>query len=170
MNFTFTHFSNILSYHAFLTVLQPLLGQKYLALGSFLWCSWLRIWHCHYSCLGHCCDLCSIPDLGTSTCHEHSQKQKRTKILLFFSEVICQLLQILKLILAFLELKISTVPYIQCSTCISYCYESLEIFLLRKVYIFMYTTKHATQVFYGPPKAHIQILLTRTMVKNPCCN
>ena len=35
------------------------------------WLSGLRIWHCHW------CG--SVPGLGTSACHEHSQKKERER-------------------------------------------------------------------------------------------
>ena len=35
----------------------------------FLWCSRLKIWHCH------CCGKGLIPGLGTSTCSDHSQNK-----------------------------------------------------------------------------------------------
>lgn len=36
----------------------------------------LRIQHCHWGSRGRCCGTGSNPDLGTSTCHKHSQKGK----------------------------------------------------------------------------------------------
>ena len=41
--------------------------------GVLLWCSRLRIWHCHWASSG------SIPGLGTSTQHGHSQEEKKNK-------------------------------------------------------------------------------------------
>ena len=45
--------------------------------GVPVWLSGLRIWCCHHSGLSHCCGVGSIPDLGTSACCGHSQKQKQ---------------------------------------------------------------------------------------------
>ena len=42
--------------------------------GILLWYSRLRIWCCHYSSLGHCCDAGSVLGLGISTCHEYGKK------------------------------------------------------------------------------------------------
>ena len=36
-----------------------------------------KIQHCHCSGLGHCCSAGSLPSLGTSTCHCHSQKTNK---------------------------------------------------------------------------------------------
>ena len=33
-----------------------------------MWHSRLRVWHCHCSSSGHCCDVGLIPGLGTSAC------------------------------------------------------------------------------------------------------
>ena len=42
-----------------------------------MWCSGLKIWHCHCIGPGHCCGVDLVPSLGTSTCHEYSQKGKK---------------------------------------------------------------------------------------------
>ena len=42
-----------------------------------LWCSGLRIWHCHCSGLDCCCGAGLIPGLGISTCRGCSQKKFR---------------------------------------------------------------------------------------------
>ena len=48
-------------------------------LGVPLWCSGLRIQHCHFSGLCGFCGMGSIPGPGTSKCHEHGQKKKKKK-------------------------------------------------------------------------------------------
>ena len=42
-----------------------------------MWLSGLRIWHCHFSSSGHCCDMDLILGPGTSTCCRYSQKRKK---------------------------------------------------------------------------------------------
>ena len=49
-----------------------LYGEKTNAIRVFWWCSGLRIQHCH------CCGLGSIPGLGSTTCHRHSQEEQRS--------------------------------------------------------------------------------------------
>ena len=51
---------------------------KIYQLGTLLWFSGLRIWHCHCNSLGFCCGLSTVPGPGTSTCWGHSQN-KQTK-------------------------------------------------------------------------------------------
>ena len=46
---------------------------KSLFSGVPLWCSGLRIWRCHCSGSGCCCDVGLIHSLGTSTCGGHGQ-------------------------------------------------------------------------------------------------
>ena len=46
------------------------------SLGVPLWGSGLKIWHCHCSSSGGCCGTSSILDLGASTSHGCSQKEK----------------------------------------------------------------------------------------------
>ena len=41
-----------------------------------LWCSGLRIQHCHHRGLGCCCGLGSIPGSGISACHGSCKKKK----------------------------------------------------------------------------------------------
>ena len=38
------------------------------------WLSGLRTWHCHCCSSGYCCDMGSVPGLGTSTCCRCNQK------------------------------------------------------------------------------------------------
>ena len=47
--------------------------------GVPLWCTGLRIWHCHYSSLGHCYGTGFISGPVTSTCYGHGQKTKQNK-------------------------------------------------------------------------------------------
>ena len=59
------------------SVLLPICTSSFfkcLTFGVPLWCSGLRIQHCHCSGSGHCCDLGLIPGLGTSTCHRCGQR------------------------------------------------------------------------------------------------
>ena len=44
-------------------------------MGVPLWCSGLKIQLCHYSSLGHCYDVCSVPGPGISTCCGCGQKK-----------------------------------------------------------------------------------------------
>ena len=44
--------------------------------GILLWCGGLRIQCGHYSSLGHCCGIGSIPGLGTSTCCTHVERKE----------------------------------------------------------------------------------------------
>ena len=53
--------------------------QKNPFLRLLLWCSRLRIWHCHCSSLDHCRDSGLIPGIGLFTCHRHGQKKKKKK-------------------------------------------------------------------------------------------
>ena len=53
-----------------------------------MWCSRLRIWHCHCSGLGSCCGKVSVPGLGTSACHGCGQKNKN-KIVLLYTNLHC---------------------------------------------------------------------------------
>ena len=55
------------------------LNQEPRVVGVPVWLSRLRIWHCHYSGLGHYIDMGSIPGLGTSTCHGCDPKMKQSK-------------------------------------------------------------------------------------------
>ena len=45
--------------------------------GVFLWCSGLRIWHCHCSGLGNCCGVGLIPVPGTSIYCRCGLKKKK---------------------------------------------------------------------------------------------
>jgi len=47
--------------------------KKKISFGVLLWHSRLRIRCCYCNSLGRCCGLSSVPGLGTSTCHQHSQ-------------------------------------------------------------------------------------------------
>ena len=47
---------------------------------SSLWCSGLRIRHCHYCGSGRCDGVGSVPGSGNSTCPGHSQKDFLGKI------------------------------------------------------------------------------------------
>ena len=44
-----------------------------------MWCSGLRIWHCHHRGTGDNCCAGSFPGLGTSTCRDCGQEQKETR-------------------------------------------------------------------------------------------
>ena len=48
---------------------------KNLTVGVLLWCSGLRIQHCHCSSWGCCCGTGSVSGPGTCMCHRHGQKQ-----------------------------------------------------------------------------------------------
>lgn len=48
-----------------------------------LWHRGLRIWHCHCSTKGHCCDVGSIRGPGTSTCQGHGQTPKKEQLIVF---------------------------------------------------------------------------------------
>ena len=53
-------------------------NKKWWLLGVPLWCSGLRIGHCHCSGSGLCCGSGLIPGPGTSTCPgRHRQKKKK---------------------------------------------------------------------------------------------
>ena len=49
-------------------------------IGVLLWLSTLRIWCCHCSGSGHCCDICFIFGPGASAYHRCSQKEKKFSI------------------------------------------------------------------------------------------
>ena len=54
--------------------------------GAALWCSGLRIQHCHCSGVGHCHGMGLIPGLGTSTCYRCGKKKlkkRRIRIAVF---------------------------------------------------------------------------------------
>ena len=60
-------------------IMGGVLNQQPRSVGVPVWLSRLRIWHCHYSGLGHYIDMGSIPGLGTSTCHGCDPKMKQSK-------------------------------------------------------------------------------------------
>lgn len=45
--------------------------------GVLLWHRGLRVQHCHYSGLGHCCGMSSVFHLGTSTCHGPKKQNQK---------------------------------------------------------------------------------------------
>ena len=54
---------------------HPVLVSKLVAVGVLLWCSRLKIQHCHCRGLGCCCGTSSILGLGTSICYGCCQKK-----------------------------------------------------------------------------------------------
>lgn len=60
-----------LSMPSYCLLVSIVCNQK-LAVRVLLWCSALRIWHCHWSGLGQCCGVGLNSGLGTLTYHGHS--------------------------------------------------------------------------------------------------
>ena len=52
---------------------------KKVKFGVPVWCSRLRIWHCHCSGSGRWCGMGSIPGPGTSSCRRRGLKKKKVK-------------------------------------------------------------------------------------------
>ena len=52
---------------------------KMAKMGLAWWLSGLRIWHCHFSGLGHCCGADLIPGLGTGDFQVPQAWQKKKK-------------------------------------------------------------------------------------------